>query len=38
MYTLFIATYLRSSNAAGVSPGMLEMETQPMNDHVTPEE
>lgn len=37
IYTLFIATYLKSSNAAGVSPGMLEMETQPMNDHVIPE-
>lgn len=36
IYTLFIAAYLKSSNAAGVSPGMLEMETQPMNDHVIP--
>lgn len=37
IYTLFIATYLKSSNAGGVSPGMLEMETQPVNDHVIPE-
>lgn len=34
VYALFIATYLKYSNAGGVTPGMLEMETQPMNDHI----